>query len=79
MAIFEVGRVCRKTRGDDAGKLCVLLSKPDNNTVSIIGPNIKKTKVNLNHLEPMPNTVKASGHSSQADITELLKNEGLIL
>jgi large subunit ribosomal protein L14e len=78
MAVFDIGRVCRKTSGLDAGKLCVVLSK-DKNFATIVGPNIKKTKVNLRHLEPLPNMVKAGKDASQAEATELLKNEGLIL
>ncbi|MFH1125649.1 MAG: 50S ribosomal protein L14e [Candidatus Altiarchaeota archaeon] len=79
MAIIEAGRVCRKTSGIEAGKLCVILTKPDKNHVTVAGPNIKKGKVNINHLEPLPNTVKANKDSTQAEVAELLRKEGLIL
>jgi len=79
MAIFDVGRVCRKTSGMEAGKLCVVLTKPDKNEVVVAGPNIKKGKVNIAHIEPLPNIVHAGKDADAAEVTELLKKEGLIL
>lgn len=79
MAIIDVGRVCRKTSGIEAGKLCVILAKTDKNFVVIAGPNIKKSKVNIAHLEPLPNTIKIEKNADQAEVSELLKKEGLIL
>jgi large subunit ribosomal protein L14e len=79
MAIFDVGRVCRKTSGSEAGKLCIVLTKPDKNEVVVVGPNVKKGKVNIAHLEPLPNTVHAGKETDAAEVTELLRKEGLIL
>lgn len=78
MAIFDVGRVCRKTRGIDAGKICVIAAKPEKGIAMVIGPNIAKTKANLRHLEPTPTTIKIDKNTSQPEITELLKKEGLV-
>lgn len=78
MAIFDVGRVCKKTRGIDAGKICVVTAKPEKGFTTVIGPNIPKTKVNIKHLEPTPKTVKIDKNTSQPEVTELLKKEGLI-
>ncbi|MBM3309838.1 MAG: 50S ribosomal protein L14e [Candidatus Altiarchaeales archaeon] len=79
MAVIDAGRVCKKTHGLDAGKICVILGKAEKGQVSVMGPNMKKAKVNINHLEPLPNVVKAGKDITQAEITELLRNEGLIL
>ena len=79
MTLFDVGRVCRKTSGAEAGKLCVVLTKPDKHEVVVAGPNIKKGKVNLAHLEPLPNTIHVGKDATAAEVTELLKKEGLIL
>lgn len=78
MAIFEAGRVCKKTRGVDAGRLCVVTSKPEKGIAVVIGPNMPKTKVNLKHLDPLPNTIKIDKNTSHAEVNELLKKEGLI-
>jgi len=79
MAIFETGRICRKTAGAEAGKLCVVLSKPTNGMVMIAGPNIKKSKTSMTHLEPLPNTVQIGKDAGQPEAVEALKKEGLIL
>ncbi|MDD5112265.1 MAG: 50S ribosomal protein L14e [Candidatus Altiarchaeota archaeon] len=79
MAIYEIGRVCRKTAGAEAGKLCVILTKPTEGMVTIAGPNIKKSKTSMAHLEPLPNTVQIAKDAGQIEAVEALKKEGLIL
>lgn len=57
MAIFEVGRVCRKTRGRDAGAYCVITAK-EKDGFQVAGPGVRERKVSGSHLEPTPWTVK---------------------
>lgn len=53
-AAIEVGRVCVKTKGRDAGKYCVITGIVDNSFVTISGPKklngIKTKKCNATHL-----------------------------
>jgi ribosomal protein L14E/L6E/L27E len=79
MAIFEAGRVCRKTAGLEAGKLCIALGKAEKGMVEVVGPNVKKSRANIHHLEPLPNTVSAGKNTTQEEAAEALKKEGLIL
>jgi len=51
MALFEAGRVCRKTVGNDAWKICVILEKVDGGFM-VEGADGKKIKVAGAHLEP---------------------------
>lgn len=56
MVSFEVGRVCMKTVGREAGKYCVVLKKEGKSFVLVTGPKIltgvKRRKANIEHLEP---------------------------
>lgn len=57
MAI-EVGTVCMKIAGREAGKYCVVLKKVNESFVLVTGPKlltgVKRRKANINHLEPLP-------------------------
>jgi large subunit ribosomal protein L14e len=56
MVSFEVGRVCMKIVGREAGKYCVVLKKEGKSFVWVTGPKIltgvKRRKANIEHLEP---------------------------
>ncbi len=48
---MNVGRICIKISGREAGKTCVIIEKNDDNFVTIIG-EVKKRKCNIKHLDP---------------------------
>ena len=52
MSIFEVGRICVKLAGRDAGRKCVIVEELDNLYVLVDG-DVRRKKVNINHLEPI--------------------------
>jgi LSU ribosomal protein L14E len=56
MSIIEVGRICVKTRGREAGKKCVIVDIIDENYVLVTGPKdvngVKRRRVNILHIEP---------------------------
>jgi large subunit ribosomal protein L14e len=56
MPIFDIGRVCIKKAGREAGKQCVVVDVVDKNFVLITGPKdvsgVKRRRVNVDHLEP---------------------------
>jgi len=57
MALLDIGRVCRKTAGRDAGGFCVITGKvKDGFTVE--GTDASKKKISGAHLEPTPWLVK---------------------
>ena len=72
--MFEVGRVCVKTAGREAGRYCVVVKKMDSNHVMITGPrpliNVRRRKCNIDHLEPLEPKLKI--HSDATD-SEVLK------
>ncbi|RBQ23234.1 50S ribosomal protein L14e [Candidatus Methanobinarius endosymbioticus] len=61
MASIEVGRVCIKTAGREAGEKCVITELIDENFVEVIGGSVKNRRCNINHLEPLDETLDVSG------------------
>ncbi|MBD3388396.1 MAG: 50S ribosomal protein L14e [Candidatus Altiarchaeales archaeon] len=58
MALLDVGRVCKKTRGRDAGEFCVITGKTDGK-FTVEGARARKKKVSGSQLEPTPWVVDA--------------------
>jgi len=56
MVSLEIGRVCMKVSGREAGKYCVVVKKEGNTFVLVTGPKlltgVKRRKANIAHLEP---------------------------
>jgi len=74
--ILTIGRVCRKTRGRDAGSYCVVVDKGDKNKVMIDGRNIRRKKVSIKHLEPLPLVLKIKKGAEKDEVTKALEKEG---
>lgn len=82
MASIEVGRICIKTAGRNAGKYCVITRKIDNNFVEITGPKkingIKMKKCNVLHLEATENKLNIKAKATDAIVEKELKKEKLL-
>ncbi len=59
MSIYEVGRLCIKTAGRDAGNYAVVVEQIDDRHVLVDG-GVRRRKVNVRHLEPTGTTVSIS-------------------
>lgn len=59
--IFEPGRVCVKIAGREAGKHCAVLEVKDANYVVVEGPEVRKRKTNVAHLEPLSEMIDSKG------------------
>ncbi|RLI88235.1 MAG: 50S ribosomal protein L14e [Candidatus Altiarchaeales archaeon] len=73
--IMEVGRVCRKVRGKDAGKYCVVVERIDKNFVLIDGKEMKRKKTNVLHLEPLPKVLDIKKGAATEDVIKELEKE----
>lgn len=60
MASIEVGRVCIKTAGREAGEKCAIVEVIDENFVEVVGKAVKNRRCNIAHLEPVDETVEVS-------------------
>ncbi len=74
--ILEKGRVCRKVRGRDAGNYCIVLEEPEGNRVTVEGKGVKRGKVSIRHLEPLPVVLKIRKGSKTGTIIKALEKEG---
>jgi len=77
---IEVGRICVKTLGREAGKKCVIVDIVDKNFVLITGPKaitgIKRRRANINHLLPTKEKIEMKKGATDEEIIEALKNTG---
>ncbi|MGL6297608.1 MAG: 50S ribosomal protein L14e [Methanobacteriaceae archaeon] len=60
MASIEVGRVCVKTAGREAGEKCVIVELIDEKFVEVVGADVKNRRCNIGHLEPLAETIEVS-------------------
>jgi len=74
--ILEVGRVCRKTRGREAGNYCVVVDKVNKNHVMIDGKNVRRKRTNIMHLEPLSVVLKIGKGAKKEDVSKVLEKEG---
>ena len=76
MSIFDVGRLCMKIAGRDAGRTCVVVEKLDNIFVLVDG-DTRRRKVNLKHLEPLPEMMELGSGASHEVVSREFKKLGL--
>lgn len=73
--MYEIGRICVKMGGRDAGNYCVVVDKLNENYVLIDG-NVRRKKCNVKHLEPTEKIIKIKKDINSEDIKKILHNEG---
>ena len=82
MAALEVGRVCMKVAGREAGKYCVVLKKENEAFVLVTGPKlltgVKRRKCNVDHLEPLPNLLEVKENAADEEVIAALEKAGLV-
>ncbi len=70
--MFDIGRVCLKIAGREAGKYCVVVNKIDDNFVLVTGPRsvtkVKRRKCNITHLEPLQEMIKIKADASDHEV-----------
>ena len=79
--VFEVGRICVKTRGREAGKMCVVVDIIDDDFLLITGPRqltgVKRRKVNVKHVEPTQYKINISKGASDEDVIKAIEEAKL--
>ena len=71
--MFKPGLICRKTAGQEKGRVCIVLDVKDN--LATIDGYVRKRKCNIGHLEPLA-TVELPNGASHEDILVLLEASG---
>lgn len=80
--LIDIGRICVKTMGREAGRKCVIVDIIDKNFVLVTGPKdisgVKRRRCNIKHLEPTPRKINIPKNASDDAVREALEKEGLI-
>lgn len=76
MSIVEVGRLCMKIAGRDAGKECLIIDVTDKNFVLIDG-NTRRKKCNIDHLELLPQKADIKKEAAHEEVITALKALGV--
>jgi large subunit ribosomal protein L14e len=76
MPAIEVGRVCVKIAGREAGRKCVVLDIIDKNFALVTGPRkvtgVKRRRVNVNHIEPTEVKIDIKRGATDEEVTQAL-------
>ena len=80
MPAIEVGRVCMKLVGREAGRKCVIVDVMDKSFVMVTGPKkvtgVKRRRVNTNHLKPMPDKLDIKRGASDEEVAQIIEDTG---
>ena len=73
---MDVGRICLKLRGREAGNRCVVVDVIDRNYVMVTGPfeltGVKRRRANMSHLKPLDETIDIPRNASDQEIIDKL-------
>jgi large subunit ribosomal protein L14e len=76
---IEVGRVCVKITGREAGRKCVVVDVIDKNFVLVTGPQkvtgVKRRRVNMSHVEPTEKKIEIKRGDSDEEIASAIDSE----
>lgn len=73
--MFEIGRICLKIAGRDAGKYGVVIKQEESQYVLIDGYT-RRRKVNVKHLEPTSKLVEIKENASTEEVKKALEKAG---
>ena len=74
--MMEVGRVCLKVTGREAGKRCVVIEAVNDSFVMVDG-EVKRRKCNVSHLEPLGKMLEIGKNASHEVVVAAMKQAGL--
>jgi large subunit ribosomal protein L14e len=72
--VMELGRVCVKLAGHDAGKRCVIVEVMDGTYVVVAGLGIKRRRCNVSHLEPTEKKLDIPKGASDEEVKRALES-----
>ena len=74
--MFEIGRLCMKIAGRDAGKKCLIVEVIDEHFVMIDGET-RRRKCNIKHLEPLNQVAEMTKNAPAPEVVRILKQMGV--
>ena len=80
MPAIEVGRVCVKVAGREAGRKCVIVDVMDKSFVVVTGPKkitgVKRRRVNINHVAPTESVIPIKRGASDEEVAQMMQADG---
>jgi len=77
---IEIGRICVKLVGREAGRKCVIVDLADKSFVLVTGPKsvtgVKRRRVNIGHIEPLMDKIEIKRDVSDEEVVDALKAAG---
>jgi len=73
VAAIDVGRVCMKTQGREKGNKCVIIDVIDRNFVVVTGPEVKRRRVNMDHLMALDEIVEIQRNATDEEVYGILQ------
>ena len=73
LVAIDIGRVCKKTQGREKDKKCVIIDVIDRNYVMIVGPDVKRRRVNMDHIIPLDETVNIQRNATDEEVAGALR------
>ncbi len=82
MPAIEVGRICVKLYGREAGRKCVIVDIIDENFVLITGPKqltgVRRRRANIDHIEVLDKKLDIPKGASDEQVLEAITSAGLV-
>jgi len=82
MPAIEIGRICVKVAGREAGRKCVIVDIIDENFVLVTGPKqltgVKRRRVNIKHIEPLDKVIEIPRGANDEEVLKALEKSGLV-
>lgn len=75
--MIEIGRVCVKLAGHEAGKKVLIVEIIDPVFVTVSGPGAKRRRCNVAHLEPLEQKLEISKGASDEEVSSAMVAAGL--
>ena len=77
MSVYDIGRLCVKTMGRETGHYCVIVDIVDKNYLLIDGLNVRRRRVNFNHIEPITDTIEIKKGANHEQVEAAIKKAKL--
>lgn len=79
MPAIDIGRICIKLTGREAGKKCIIVDIVDRNFVLVTGPKqlngVKRRRVNVSHIEPTERKLNIRRGETDEELIKALNEE----
>ncbi|MFX1375376.1 MAG: 50S ribosomal protein L14e [Promethearchaeota archaeon] len=77
MSVYDIGRLCVKTMGREAGHYCIIVDVIDKNYLLIDGLQVRRRRVNYKHIEQLADIVEIKKGANHEDVEAAIKKAKL--